>query len=33
MKWKIVYTKDVLNDREIAYEAGYKKIDDLIKVF
>jgi len=33
MKWKIVYTKDALKDREIAYGTGYKeKIDELIKV-
>jgi hypothetical protein len=24
-KWKLVYTKDALKDREIAFQAGYKK--------
>ncbi len=32
-KWKIIYTKDALKDREIAFQAGYKnKILKLLKI-
>jgi len=32
-QWRIVYTKDGLKDKRIAYEAGYKeKIEKLLKV-
>lgn len=32
-KWKILYTKDALKDREIAFQAGYKnKVLKLLKI-
>lgn len=32
-QWKIVYTKDALKDKRIAYEAGFKdKIEQLLEV-
>lgn len=32
-QWKIVYTKDALKDKRIAYEAGFKdKIEPLLEV-
>lgn len=32
-QWKIVYTKDSLKDKRIAYEAGFKdKIEQLLNI-
>ena len=32
-EWKILYTKQVLKDKRIAYEAGFKtKIEDILRI-